>query len=96
MCQYYQSNWDEPGSFEECRDYVGVANKLEEIEKSMKRLIDIIYGDAEIDLGDLDDAIGCICDACGVDMPTVLPNVRRIRSALFEMAAGMYKQEKTI
>jgi hypothetical protein len=96
MCQYHESGWDQPSSFEECRDYIDAAGKLGEIEKGIKQLISIIYGEEEINLGKLDDALASICDYCDVELPATLPSVRRSRSELFEMAAGMYNKTGTI
>ncbi len=88
MCQI-QCSWDEPHHVIECEEYADAADKLYEIKIATRKLVQLLYGNGELEVGVLDDSIGQICDVLDIKCPCGLPRVRRQGSELFEMAASI-------
>lgn len=89
MCTYQYD--DEVG----CRDFIGcpevreMSAKVYTVEKAMSRIVKQLYSQQALDIPDLDDAIGEICDSLGYQMPATMPTIRRSGSDIFEFAASM-------
>lgn len=89
MCSYDYD--DETGYREliECRECLDAHQKLYEVEIAIRRAVEILYSHGALDKARLDDSIGQVCDAVGVNLPGHLPFVRRQGSELFEFAAAI-------
>lgn len=89
MC--YQNHDYDTGSHhnEECSEYIEANEKLENVETAIRRVIQILYGNGELETAMLDDAIADICDAVNVQSPVGLPRVRRPGSELYDFGVQL-------
>ena len=88
-------SWYEPDVYpqwekEECKDCKMREGDYYDISKAVQSLIAHLYtGTDKLDIGMIDDAIGTICDAVGVKMPSGLIKIQRQETEIYKFARAL-------